>query len=168
MASLEDVRALAERVLVPLGLELVEIELVGAGRGRTLRLVVDRGPGGIDLDALTAASEAVSPVLDAAGAVSGPYNLEVSSPGLERALRRPSEFARFVGTTVSVKTHEAIDGARRHRGRLVEAGDEGVTLEVDGTPRHFPYDAIAAARTVFEWGPAPKPGGQRRAKEKTR
>lgn len=172
MANLEAVRASAERALAPLDLELVDVELVGTGRARTLRLTVERGEGfsqGVDLEALTAASEAVSPALDAIDAVSGPYNLEVSSPGLERSLRRPSDFRRFVGTTVSVKTHEAVDGARRHRGRLLDAGDEGVALDVDGVERRFAYEDIAQARTVFEWGPAPKPGGgQRRAKERTR
>lgn len=172
MANLEAVRASAERALAPLGLELVDVEMVGAGRARTLRITVERMEGltgGVDLEALTAASEAVSPALDTLDAVSGPYNLEVSSPGLERSLRRPSEFRRFLGTTVSIKTHEAVDGARRHRGRLLDAGDDGVTLEVDGVERRFAYDEIAQARTVFEWGPAPKPGGgQRRAKERTR
>jgi ribosome maturation factor RimP len=172
MANLEAVRASAERALAPLGLELVDVELVGSGRARTLRLTVERAEGlpeGVDLEALTAASEAVSPTLDALDAVSGSYNLEVSSPGLERALRRPRDFRRFLDTTVSIKTHEAVDGARRHRGRLLAAGDEGVCLEVDGVERRFAYEDIAQARTVFEWGPAPKPGsGQRRAKERTR
>lgn len=171
MADLEAVRAAAERALAPLSLEVVDVELVGTGRARTLRLTVDRLEGmsaGVDLEALTAASEAVSPVLDALDAVSGPYNLEVSSPGLERSLRRPSDFRRFLGTTVAIKTHEAIDGARRHRGRLVDAGDVGVAVEVDGVERRFAYEDIAQARTVFEWGPAPKPGSGRRAKERTR
>jgi ribosome maturation factor RimP len=170
VGSLQIVRAAAERVLEPLGLELVDVELMGAGRGRTLRLTVDgAGGAGVDLEGLAAASEAVSPALDAIDAVSGHYSLELSSPGLERALHRPSDFARFVGTTVSIKTHDVVDGARRHRGRLLEAGDEGVALDVDGVARRFAYEAIAAARTVFEWGPAPKPGGsKRRPKEKTR
>src|SRR5690348_7309227 len=86
-------------VLADLGLELFDVELTGSGRARTLRVFVDRpgavdGAGsGVDLDAITAATEALSPVLDAdtrvAGVLSGPYTLEVSSPGLERPLRTP-------------------------------------------------------------------------------
>ena len=106
--------------------------------------------------------------LDAVEALSGPYTLELSSPGLERPLRRPADFRRFVGTTISVKSHDPVDGARRHRGLLVEADDGGIVLEVDGQHRRFSYDAIASARTVFEWGPAPKPTGpaKRVAKER--
>jgi ribosome maturation factor RimP len=152
------VRAAAEPVLASLGLELVDVEVVGSGRARTLRLTVDR-EGGIDLDTLAEANRPVSDALDAADALAGPYTLELSSPGLERPLRRPAEFRRFVGTTVSVKSHEPVSGARRHRGLLVDADDAGIGLEVDGEQRRFPYDAIASARTVFEWGPAPKPVG---------
>ena len=156
MVDLEAVRGAAEPVLERLGLELVDVEMVGSGRARTLRLAVDR-PGGVDLEALAEASAPVSAALDEAAAVSGAYTLEVSSPGLERPLRRPAEFARFVGTTITVKSHEPVSGARRHRGRLLEAGTDGIALDVEGERRDFRYEEISAARTVFEWGPAPKP-----------
>ena len=156
MVDLEAVRGAAEPVLHRLGLELVDVEMVGSGRARTLRLAVDR-PGGVDLDALSEASAPVSAALDEAAALSGPYTLEVSSPGLERPLRRPADFARFVGTTITLKSHEPVAGGRRHRGLLLEAGADGIAVEVDGERRDFPYEGIAAARTVFEWGPAPKP-----------
>ncbi|MGH9004428.1 MAG: ribosome maturation factor RimP, partial [Acidimicrobiia bacterium] len=161
VVDLEAVRGTAEPVLSRLGLELVDVEMVGSGPARTLRLAVDR-PGGIDLDALAGATAPVSAALDAAAVVSGRYNLEVSSPGLERPLRGPAEFARSVGTVITLKSHEPVGGARRHRGRLLEADDDGVALDVDGERRRFPYEGIAAARTVFEWGPAekPKPGAR--------
>ena len=168
MADQTAVRAAAEPVLSSLGLELVDIEIVGSGRARTLRLTIDRD-GGIDLETLAQANGPVSDALDAVDAVSGPYNLELSSPGVERPLRRPSEFRRFVGTTISVKSHDPVDDARRHRGLLTEVDDSGIVLEVDGQHRRFSYDAIASARTVFEWGPAPKPKGpakKRVAKER--
>jgi ribosome maturation factor RimP len=152
------VRAAAEPVLSSLGLELVDIEIVGSGRARTLRLTIDRD-GGIDLDALAEANRPVADALDAVEALPGSYTLELSSPGLERPLRRPSDFRRFVGTTISLKSHDTVDDARRHRGLLTEADDSGIVLEVDGQHRRFSYDAIASARTVFEWGPAPKPKG---------
>ena len=167
MADQTGVRAAAEPILASLGLELVDVEVFGSGRARTLRLTVDRD-GGIDLDTLAEANGPVSDALDAVDALSGPYTLELSSPGVERPLRRPSEFRRFVGTTVSVKSHDPVDGARRHRGLLMEVDDSGIALEVDGQHRRFSYDAIASARTVFEWGPAPKPKGpaKRVAKER--
>jgi ribosome maturation factor RimP len=150
--------AAAEPILSSLGLELVDVEVIGSGRARTLRLTVDRD-GGVDLDTLAGANRPVSVALEAVDALSGPYTLELSSPGLERPLRRPAEFRRFVGTPVSVKTHEPISGARRHRGLLVEADESGIALDVDGEQRTISYGEIASARTVFEWGPAPKPTG---------
>ena len=167
MADQNAVRAAAEPVLSSLGLELVDIEIVGSGRARTLRLSVDRD-GGIDLDTLAKANGPVLDALDAVDAVSGPYTLELSSPGVERSLRHPAEFRRFVGTPISVKSHEPVDDARRHRGLLLEADESGIVLEVDGQHRRLGYDAIASARTAFEWGPAPKPKGpaKRVAKER--
>jgi ribosome maturation factor RimP len=168
VADQNAVRAAAEPVLSSLGLELVDVEIVGSGRARTLRITVDR-EGGIDLDTLAEANRPVVDALDAVEALSGPYTLELSSPGLERPLRRPAEFRRFVGTTISVKSHDVVAGSRRHRGLLAEADDDGIALEVDGEHRRFPYDAIASARTVFEWGPAPKPTGPaKRVKERSR
>ena len=158
VANQDALRAAAEPILSSLGLELVDIEIVGSGRARTLRLVVDR-EGGVDLDTLAQANRPVFEALDSEDALSGPYNLELSSPGVERPLRRPAEFRRFIGTTISVKSHDLVDDARRHRGLLSEADEKGIVLEVDGQHRRLSYDAIASARTVFEWGPSPKPIG---------
>ena len=85
MADQNAVKAAAEPVLSSLGLELVDVEVVGAGRARTLRLTIDRD-GGIDLDTLAEANRPVSDALDAADALAGPYTLELSSPGVERPL----------------------------------------------------------------------------------
>ena len=167
MADQSAVRAAAEPVLSCLGLELVDVEIVGSGRARTLRLTIDRD-GGIDLDALASANRPLSDALDAVEVLSGPYTLELSSPGLERPLQRPADFRRFVGTAVSVKSHDPVAGARRHRGLLVDADDSAIGLEVDGELRRFPYEAIASARTVFEWGPAPKPIGPAKQARETK
>jgi ribosome maturation factor RimP len=174
VVEVETVRDAVEPVVARLGLELVDIEVVGAGRGRTLRVTVDRD-GGIDLDGITAATQAVSPVIDDIAVLDGTFTLEVSSPGVERPLRRPEEFRRFVGTTITLKTHEPVEGTRRLRGPLTAADDEGIEIDVDGTSHRLVYEAVAQARTVFEWGPAPKPGGPKpvgkatgRPKEKRR
>lgn len=165
--DLNEVRSVAGALLSERGLELVDVELEGAGRARTLRVLVERAQplegapfseGGLDLEVLAQVSGPLSAALDAVDVVSGPYTLEVSSPGLERPLRRPADFHRFVGTTITLKSDEVVDGARRHRGVLVAADDDGVTVEVDGASRRFAYDGIGSARTVFEWAPAPKPG----------
>jgi ribosome maturation factor RimP len=157
----ESLAGVIEPVVASLGLELFDLEITGAGRARVLRVVVDRD-GGVDLDAITAATEAISPALDAlapdAGAgLAGPYALEVSSPGLERPLRRPEHYRRAIGATVSVKTRDSAGAARRRRGVLVAADDHALTLESDGATERIGYPDVTQARTVFEWGPAPKP-----------
>jgi ribosome maturation factor RimP len=139
------------------GLELVEVTFRREGGGKVLRVTVDR-EGGVDLDTITAVSEKVSRRLDAEGFDPGPYSLEVSSPGVERPLRRPDEFARRVGETVKVKTAEPLNGSRVHRGTLVSAGDEAVTIATEAGERTVPYEEIESARTVFEWGGAGRKG----------
>ncbi len=150
-----------------LGLDLYDVELSGTGRARILRVMVDR-EGGVDLDAIAAATEAVSPLLDAPpldSVVSGPYALEVSSPGLERPLRTPAHFERAIGETVSVKTRAIDDhGARRVRGVVTAADDTGFELVLDdSTTERVAYGDVTQARTVFEWGPAPKRGKSKQA-----
>ena len=142
------VAELVAPVLDAEGLELFDVEL----RGGTLRVSVDR-PGGVDMEALSAATERVSAVLDAHDPVPGDrYTLEVSSPGVERPLRTPDHFRRFVGTTVAVKTRPDVPGERRIEGILDAADDDGVTI----AGRTLRYDEIDRARTVFTWGPAPR------------
>jgi ribosome maturation factor RimP len=157
----ETIVAAIEPVLATLGLEVFDVQLTGSGRASTVRVIVDRD-GGVDLDAITAASERIQPALDDLG----PYALEVSSPGLERPLHRPEHFRRAVGETVSVKVRDADGEVRRLRGELVSADERGVTVhvgDVDVT-EHADYDQIIKARTVFEWGAEPKT--PKRAKKK--
>jgi ribosome maturation factor RimP len=85
----------------------------------------------------------------------------VSSPGLERPLRTPAHFTRALGGKISVKAVSGLEGGRRVAGTLVEADDDGILVDLDqpaGEQRRLAYDDIERARTVFEWGPAPKPG----------
>ena len=148
------VNALAPAV-AGLGLHLYDVEVTGSGRARVLRVLIDRD-GGIDLDAIADATQAISPLLDAPpldAVIAGPYALEVSSPGLERPLRTPSHYRRAVGDTVSVKVRAADDhGARRVRGVLASADDTGFDLTLDdGTAEHHSYGEVTQARTVFDW-----------------
>jgi ribosome maturation factor RimP len=157
-------------VLASLGLELFDLHFSGAGKGRRLSVVVDRD-GGVDLDTIATASQAITPVLDSEPTLSGSYVLEVTSPGIERPLRRPEHFRRAVGDTVSVK-HHTDTGSQRVRGTLTEVDDAGVVVDVDGDARHVAYADITDARTVFDWGPQPRPGkrsgASTRKKERSR
>lgn len=165
-------------VVADLGLSLYDVELTGSGRARILRVMIDR-PTGIDLEAIAAATEAVSPVLDQPpvdALLKGSYSLEVSSPGLERPLRTPAHFARAVGETISVKAtapsaeaDEARTARSRVRGVVQSAWDDSFTLLVDagdgaGTEHTISYAEVVQARTVFEWGPEPKGGKAKSAK----
>jgi ribosome maturation factor RimP len=162
-------RSTVATVVEPLGCRLYDVEIQGQGRQRTVRVLVDR-EGGIDLDAVTEATKALSPVLDDSPLLTGPYVLEVSSPGVERPLRRPEHFAAARGETVSIKYHTTA-GPRRVRGTLLEAGDDHVEVDADGTLEEIPLDAVTQARTVFEWGGQPRPGpgrgGRARVKEQS-
>ena len=167
----ESLAGAIEPVLSTLGLELFDVELTGGGSTRTLRVIVDRD-GGVDLDAITAATDAISPLLDHHDdpVLRGPYGLEVSSPGLERPLRRPAHYRRALGATVSVKTRGADGETSRLRGVLVAADDDSLTIEADGTREQVAYADVTQARTVFEWGAAPKSGKgpkRERANKKT-
>lgn len=146
------------RIVAPavesLGLDLYDVEHAG----RNLRVLVDR-PGGVDLDTICAATRAVSLALDEADPIEGRYTLEVSSPGVERPLRRPEHFARAVGSEVKVKTRPGTEGERRVVGTLVAADADAIRVRTaEGEERTIRHDEIERARTTFTWGPAPRPG----------
>jgi ribosome maturation factor RimP len=93
-----------------------------------LRLYLDR-PGGVSLDDLAKVSREVSDVLDAHDVVPGQYTLECSSPGINRRLRKPEDFARFCGKPVRVRTSTPIAGSRNFAGVLVAASSEGIEID---------------------------------------
>jgi ribosome maturation factor RimP len=152
-------------------LDLYDVEM----QGPVLRVVVDRprgGGGGLDLDVLADATRAVSRALDEADPITGRYTLEVTSPGLERTLRRPEHFERAVGETVKIRTVAGVGDERRVEGQLVSADDSGVVVRTgaadDGAAleQRLAYHDIERARTVFEWGPATPRPGKRKSDEK--
>ncbi len=130
------------------GLEFVDVTFRRESGRRILRVTVDR-EGGVDLDAIAAASERVSRRLDVEGF--GRYTLEVSSPGLERDLRRPEDFTRRVGEKVRVKTAVPVEGSRSHLGTLTAADEASVTVATEAGERTIAHGDITSARTVFEW-----------------
>jgi ribosome maturation factor RimP len=150
-----DVEALLRPVVEAVGLELVDAAYTRERGRRILRVTVDRdSPGGIDLDAIAEVSGRISRRLDLEDVVSGSYDLEVSSPGVERPLRRPNEFRRHEGEKVKVRSVEPVDGSRTHTGTLEAADDDGIVVRTEAGDRRLRYEDVASARTVFEWGPA--------------
>jgi len=145
-----DAETLVRPVIEAAGLELVDVSFQGGSGRRVLRLVIDRD-GGVDLDTIAEIAEQVSRRLDLEGFSPGPYELEVSSPGIERSLRRPSEFRRHLGRTVKVKAIRPLDGRTSFVGELSEADDDGIVLDVAGARVRARYDDVASARTVADW-----------------
>lgn len=132
-----------------------------------VRVLVDR-PGGVDLDGLSElAARVVSPWLDCHPELtpSGPFSLEVSSPGLERVLRTKDQMVRYLGHLVSVKTSEALNGSRRHRGWLRSVDTQCLVLDIapgePGQPLEIPLTQVVQVRTVLEWPSPSRPGGSR-------
>lgn len=158
MSATERVRALCEPIAADLDVELFDVEHAGGN----LRVTLDR-EGGVDMEVIAEATRRLSRALDEHDPIAGHYTLEVSSPGLERALRTPAHWRWAVGRDVTVKLRPPVEGDRRLRGVVRAADDEGATVVLDEPPgeeRRISYDQIDKARTVFEWGPAPKPGGK--------
>ena len=156
MSTPERVRALDEPLVADLHLELYDLEYAGG----VVRVTVDQ-TGGVGMDSIASLTRALSRAFDEQDPIDGHFTLEVSSPGLERTLRTPAHFATAVGTRISVKAIPHLDGARRFAGTLERAGDTDISVILDepaGDVRVIAYDEIERARTVFEWGPAPKPG----------
>ena len=150
-----DAEALVRPVIERSGFEFVELATTREHGRKVLRVVVDR-PGGVDLDALSQLSATVSRHLDQEGYEDGPYGLEVSSPGIERPLKRPEHFARSVGEQVKVKTTAPMAGSRTHTGTLVSADEDAIviaTTDGDGGSGDLrvPYADIVSARTVVDW-----------------
>jgi len=164
-ATIDAIRDAVAPVIAGLGLELYDVELSGGGGTRTLRVTVDR-PGGVDLDAITDVTRALSPILDDDSTLPGSFLLEVSSPGVERALRTPAHYlgARYCTVSIKVRTET---GTERVHGVLVDSDDERCTIETDGQRAQIRYGDITQARTVFEWGPQPRPGGRRAGQSAT-
>ena len=129
-AGLEQVEQIVQRVAESLALELVEVELRGGGKGRILRVTIDK-PGGVTHDDCANLSREASTILDVEDAVpGGAYTLEVSSPGLDRKLEKPADFERFTGSLVKLMTRQPVNNNRHFQGRLERFADGRVTLDV--------------------------------------
>jgi ribosome maturation factor RimP len=143
----DELQKLLEPTIERLGYELTDLEVRLSGQGGLLRLTIDK-PDGIDLNDCEKVSQAVSALLDVEDPVPGNYNLEVSSPGLDRKLTKVEHFQRFEGETLKVTMRFPIEGRRRFRGTLVSSDDENIVVEVDGESHSLPLTMIDTARLV--------------------
>jgi ribosome maturation factor RimP len=145
-----EIAAIVEPVLGDLGFRLVRVKVQGDGRDRIVQLMAERPDGSITVDDCEAISKGVSPVLDVSDPISGAYRLEVSSPGIDRPLVRPSDFEDWSGHEAKIELKEQIDGRKRFKGVLEGFEDGEVRIKADtgehgiqhlGLPVHLISDA---------------------------
>lgn len=144
------------------GCYLYDIEFVGLGKGRTLRVFIDKEDGSVGLDDCAGVSRALNEILDTdENLVPGEaYNLEVSTPGLDRILRQPWHFQKVIGKKIYIKTTKALEAAgvtdkKWTAAKTVEdvldsADEKGIRFVVKGVELNIPYSMIDKAKVVFE------------------
>jgi ribosome maturation factor RimP len=139
------VESFARPVLDDMGLELVEVQFRRESAGWLLRLFIDR-EGGVNVDDCASISRQISAYLEVEDLIEHAYNLEVSSPGLERPLKKKEDFVRFVGRKARIKLKEPIDGQRVFFGLLGPVDGNKIMLDVDGQQMEIDLNAVARAR----------------------
>ncbi len=132
------------------GYELIHVEFEPRGAHSILRIYIDK-PGGVNVGDCQRVSRQVSVVLDVEDLIPHHYTLEVSSPGLERPLYKPSDYRRFVGEEVRVVTLEKIDGRRNFTGRLRNASERLLELDCGGERFEIPFEKIKKGNLVFHF-----------------
>ena len=151
-AVVRRVTEIAERVGGSEGIEIVEVELLGGGSRRVLRITIDK-PAGVTHADCELMSQQVGVILDVEDVMpGGSYTLEVSSPGLERKLTKARDFERFLGQRAKVVLRQPVENQRRWEGKLAGFTDGVITLEpVPGKSVSFDLDQVQRANLKFEW-----------------
>ncbi len=149
-----NVAGIIENMIAPLidgmGIELVDVEFVKEGNRHYLRVFIDK-PGGINLDDCQAVSQKLDVLLDEKDPVPYSYTLEVSSPGIERPLKKVKDFERFRGHKVNMTTFAPVNGSKKFTGIITEAGSQGVKLDINGTELFIPMEQVASAKLAVEF-----------------
>ena len=149
----EEMRTLIEPIVQDHGLELVDIERRQGRPPWQVRVVVDHpsGDGAVPIEQCAAVAREVGVGLDAADLIPGRYDLEVSSPGLDRTLAREKDFSAACGKQIKLETRHPIEGRRRFKGRLAAFENGVATLEIDGARVEVPFAEISKARALYEF-----------------
>lgn len=155
MTTTAEIWQLIEPYLAAERLELDDLEFSGQGRGRVLRVAIDGE--NVDIDRLADLSRGISRMLDNETSLDQAYQLEVTTPGLERNLRRPEHYRKSIGREVVAKV-QLGEARRTIRGIIADVGERGFTVEAPDGLEVVDYDEVITAKTVFRWEKAPKPG----------
>jgi len=151
-AIIDKVKELLLPILEEGGFELIDIEFVREPIGWVLRIYADRPQGGITISDCQWISERIGTLLDVEDVIPHSYNLEVSSPGLDRPLKTRKDFDRHVGVVIKVKTLEPLDNQRNFKGEIVSTSEKGVTIhDVSRNAEvEIPYENIKSARVDID------------------
>ncbi|MFY1027843.1 ribosome maturation factor RimP [Actinobacillus seminis] len=151
MATLEEkLQALLQGSVEDLGCELWGVECQRAGRFLTVRLYIDK-EGGVTVDDCADVSRQVSAILDVEDPIADKYNLEVSSPGLDRPLFTLSQFERFVGEDIAVHLRIPVQDRRKWQGKLEKIENDMLTLIVDGQPQVLVFGNVQKANVIAKF-----------------
>lgn len=147
----EIVAEFAAPIVASHSFELVDVEFIKEGTNWYLRIYIDK-PGGIMIDDCKLISEEISDILDEKDPIEQSYFLEVSSPGLDRPLKKDSDFERFKGELVEVKVFKPIDGRKIFEGELLGLKDNIITIKIDDKNNmEFERDSVALVRRVIKF-----------------
>ncbi len=147
-AGIDKIREIADRVAQSSGLEVVDLELLGGGKARMLRVYIDK-PGGVTHEDCANFSREAGTIFDVEDAVPGSqYTLEVSSPGLDRKLSKAAEFQRFIGSLVKLTTLDPVNGNRHFEGRLKAFSDGRLSLELTPRKKSKKHEAVEPGAEV--------------------
>ena len=148
-AETDRVVSVIEPSLVAMGYEIVLIRILSHPR-RSLQITVDRADGAVvTVDDCAEVSRAASALLDVDDVVRGTYDLEISSPGIDRPLTRPKDFERYAGQVARIEVDPAVDGRKRFRGNLCGVAGDAVKIEVDAAEFSIPFGRIEKAKLVL-------------------
>jgi ribosome maturation factor RimP len=149
MANMADpVRDLIEPTIQSMGFDLVRVAITG-DVVTTLQIMAERPDGSMTVEDCTSLSRSISAILDVEDPISGEYNLEVSSPGIDRPLVKPEDFERFAGFEAKIALHPSTPGRRKYRGRILGFQDNAVVLQGDHEDYRLNFTEIASAKLVL-------------------
>jgi ribosome maturation factor RimP len=145
----QSVTELIEPGLLAKGLELVDVEFKKEGKNWVLRVYIDR-EGGITLEDCQKVSRFAGDLIEVEDVIEPVYTLEVSSPGLNRVLKKEKDFRKYSGKKINLQCHAPMDGRKKFTGILTDFIDQTIHLEVDGQQHTFPLSLVAKANLVIE------------------
>ncbi|MEM7007606.1 MAG: ribosome maturation factor RimP [Thermodesulfobacteriota bacterium] len=147
---ISNIKELLEPILYEKNLELFDIEFKGQSRKGVLRIFIDK-EGGVNIDDCAQISRELGALLDVHEVIPGSYTLEISSPGLTRPLRKPSDYIRFKGKTIKLKTNEEISDKNVFTGKILDFVDEVLSIETQEANYSIPYEKIEKANLEIDF-----------------